>query len=678
DGVRPLYPAQERDSCVRHGLVEIRNSGDLRKWLLTMPREVSGIIAARIALRVWPLARSDVFADPDNRRVALLLPKFRAAASPWAAAKCAAQGEERVRVAATHASLAADAYHASRASISAPQDAIAAARDHKCQVTEAGLSVEARAALLSSYRLTGQYDLGEKLYWSLIEQAQATEMEAWLLHFEMACLYGQSGRYEEANNLFGQLLSLVPDHARCLANLYQIALDVCDWPLQRKLTQALTAIANDSQSPQRYYAYLAIHRFSVCDDPKANLAINAVRSKHLFPQDEYSHPARPKNSAPQKIRIGYLGEPFRNHARVHLLTGVLEHHDRQQFHITAFGTGYDDKSVERERFVQAVDCYRDLYLASDQAVAEHIAADQIDILVVTDGWNQGHRMAALSAKPAPIQIAYLGHPCTTGAPFIDYAIVDHHTAPTGHNAEFSEPLIRLAGTYQATDNKQYIPTIPESAAARGEARREHGLPADARVFVSFNQAYKLDQGTVDLWFSILKAVPGSVLWLLQAHPQAVINLQAAAERDGIKAERLIFAPKVKKAPHLDRLALADIGLDPLIYNGHTTTSDALWAGVPVIAKDGRHFASRVAASLLRAADCDQLAVPDIDAYRELAISLGHDHERCRALHDQLIKERLNCRLFDTAAHTQLLEQAYRAVFDRAVAGHRPQAMAIDG
>lgn len=535
-------------------------------------------------------------------------------------------------------------------------------------------TMSANAMLVSAYRLSGRSEEAETLCWSLTQSGTVDPMNSWRLGFELACLYAQKGQLQDAIALYQDLLSQVPDHPRCLSNLHQIAVNIGDGAAQDQIAERLVTIAQDENSPGRFYAYLALHKFAICDDPAKNLAINRLRSRQLLtvPLPSMPSPARPGGAKPT-LRIGYLGEPFRDHARAHLLTGVLEQHDRERFHISAFSTGPDDNSAARKRLENAVDVFHNLQGVTDEQVTAILCDQALDVLVVTDGWNHGHRMAALAAHPVPVQIGYLGNPCTSGADFIDYMIVDPHIAPPGDEEYFSETLIRLAGTYQATDNKQPLPGMPGD---REEQRRGHGLPADAIVFASFNQTYKLDRTTMALWFGILREVPHSVLWLLDAVPEAKRNLSGMAQKAGVEASRLVYAPNMAKAAHIERLALADIGLDPLICNGHTTTTDALWAGVPVVARHGRHFASRVAASVLSAAGADQLVTHSVDEYHRLAVRLARDPEALKQWRQKLVAGRHTSRLFDTTKHTRLLEQAYSTAYEQKLSGLPPTAITI--
>ncbi len=514
------------------------------------------------------------------------------------------------------------------------------------------LILHARAA-----RLAGHYDRTLELLAELTGYSDLEAEHIWQRDFEQACLLAQRGDFTRARALYTDLLARKPAHPRCLANLYRIALHVCDLETQASLRSALQAQSGDLTRPEDLAAAEAVYTFEQCDDAAKNLAVNRLRAQRLDAVTVTTSPSRRPSRRPDrdKIRIGYLGEPFRNHARAHLLTGVLEHHDRDHFEVMAYCTGRNDKSAMRHRFEAAVDQFYDLEGITDQALADRLHGDALDILIATDGWNHMNRMAVLAGRPASVQISYLGHPSSCGADFIDYMIVDGVIAPVGDEAQFSEQLIRLPDTYQATDDRQPQP----ASADRADLRQRNGLPVDKLVFASLNQPYKLNRQTLSLWFEILQAVPDSVLWVLDGHPAARQNLMRYASAGGINPERLVFASFAAKPEHITRLTAADIALDPLIYNGHTTTMDALWAGVPVISFYGSHMASRVAASLLRAADMPELVTSFTGDYRDLAIDLARDPARQQTLRERLVAGRDRNSLFDTAGRTRALEAAYK-------------------
>jgi len=306
--------------------------------------------------------------------------------------------------------------------------------------------------------------------------------------------------------------------------------------------------------------------------------------------------------------------------------------------------------------------------ASADAVAARIAQDDVDILVDLKGHTARSRLEIFALRPAPVQVTYLGFPGTVGADFIDYAIADNVVVPDGDLAHYTEKVVRLAGSYQINDRLQPVATEVPS-------REALGLPPQAFVFCSFCRHFKIEPVMFAAWMRILAAVPGSVLWLLQGAGAA--RLREAAGRAGVDPARLVFAPGVQKAEHLARHRAADLMLDTRLYNGHTTTSDALWTGLPVVTVPGATFASRVSASLLRAVDVAEGIMPDLAEYERSAISLARDNERLARLKRKVEANRLTTPLFDTAASTRRLERAYEGMWQRHLAAQPAAQFDID-
>jgi predicted O-linked N-acetylglucosamine transferase (SPINDLY family) len=269
---------------------------------------------------------------------------------------------------------------------------------------------------------------------------------------------------------------------------------------------------------------------------------------------------------------------------------------------------------------------------------------------------QWHRPEIFAYRPAPVQVNYLGYPGTTGAPYMDFIIVDRFVVPPHHAPHFSERLAYLPDCYQPNDRARPI-------AAATPSRTACGLPATGFVFCAFNQAYKITPTVFDLWMRLLAATPASVLWLLETHPQASANLRTAAAQAGIDPQRLVFAPRLPLPAHLARHRLADLFLDTLPVNGHTTTSDALWTGLPVLTCAGDTFVSRVAGSLLHAAGLPDLVTASLADYEALALDLAHDPQRLGSLRERLATNRETMPLFDSPRYTRNLEALYHRMWD---------------
>jgi predicted O-linked N-acetylglucosamine transferase (SPINDLY family) len=346
--------------------------------------------------------------------------------------------------------------------------------------------------------------------------------------------------------------------------------------------------------------------------------------------------------------VGYLSADFHDHATAHLMLGMFKRHDRARFEVFAYSYGIEDGSEYRARIRTEVEHFVDLAPMTDRAAAQRIHADEIDVLIDLKGYTREARTAILAHCPAPVQMAWLGYPCSMGAAFIDYALVDAHVVPPSQQAYYSERLLYMPHTYQVNDDEQPID-------ADTPTRASVGLPSKGFVFCCFCAHYKIDPSVFGAWMRMLKEVPGSVLWLIDGYEAARRNLQEAARTAGVDPARLVFAPREKKSAHLARHRLADLFLDTWVYNAHTTMSDALWAGLPAITRAGTTFARRVGTSLLHAVGMPEMVVTEADAYVNLAVALARDPARLAALRARLAAVRPTAPLFDTTGFVRDLE-----------------------
>lgn len=362
-----------------------------------------------------------------------------------------------------------------------------------------------------------------------------------------------------------------------------------------------------------------------------------------------------------RLRIGYLSADFHGHATAYLLAGVLEQHDRSKVEVYAYSYGPNIQDAMRQRLQHACDTFRDIHIHSHEQAAQLIAMDQLDILVDLKGFTDNARPQITALRPAPVIVNWLGYPSTLGQRRLaDYIIGDPVVTPLSHQADFSETLALLPDCYQPTEaTRTSLPT---------PTRQTAGLPNEGLVFCSFNQIYKITPSVFDVWCHILAATPDSVLWLLEGPQAAMENLRKEAQRRGIAPERLIFAPKLPQAAHLGRLALADIALDTFPYTSHTTGSDALWAGVPLLTTLGGTFGSRVAASLLSAAGLPELVCDSWPSYIEQTIALALDGERRQRLRQHLLNGRQTLPLFATQRFTRNLEALFETIRQQHVTG----------
>jgi protein O-GlcNAc transferase len=371
----------------------------------------------------------------------------------------------------------------------------------------------------------------------------------------------------------------------------------------------------------------------------------------------------------QRIRLGYLSGDFHQHATAELTAELFETHDRDRFEVSAYSYGPDDKSPMRARLESAFDRFIDIRALSHREAAERIHADQIDILIDLKGYTHRARPEIPAYHPSPVQVSYLGYPATMGADFIDYIIVDSFVVPPIQQVFFSERLVHLPGSYQVNDRKREV--------TRVASRQACGLPPEALVLCCFNNSYKISPLFFDIWMRLLRAIPGSVLWLLEANELVKCNLRLEAEKRGVDSARVIFAPIVPIAEHLGRHRHADLFLDTSPCNAHTTASDALWAGLPVLTCSGDTFAGRVAGSLLMAIGMPELVTGSVEEYEQMALALARAPHRLMALRQKLEKNRNSCLLFDLPRLTGHLEAAYIRMWRTWRARQRPVAFSIE-
>ena len=470
------------------------------------------------------------------------------------------------------------------------------------------------------------------------------------------------GLYDAAIWDYERALSLDPDLPNARGELLQIRLYGGDWKNYARDVAEIDRGVRAGQQVIQPFIYQAIAR-SPADLQKCS----AIFANSTYPArgDIAPHPKR----GGKKIRIGYVSSDFREQATSYLTAGLYEQHDKDRFEIVAFDNGFDDKSPIRARLEAAFGKFVDITRMNDDAAAEAIRAEEIDILVNLNGYFGQPRMNVFARRPAPVQVNYLGFPATLGADYMDYIIADRTVIPAEERQYYTEQVVWLPDTYQANDDKRGIgPDV-----TRGEA----GLPDDAFVFCNFNQSYKISPDTFASWMKILKATPNSVLWLLATHPVFDGNARKEAERHGVSGERILYAGAMPLAQHLARMKLADLFLDSLPYNAHTTASDSLWAGVPLLTLRGTTFPGRVAASLLGATGLPDLIAETPEAFEKRAIDLAADKAGLKKLRAKLEKDRATCALFDTKRFTRNIEAAYTTMWDAWQKGETPRAFAVE-
>ena len=455
-------------------------------------------------------------------------------------------------------------------------------------------------------------------------------------------------RYAEAARAFERVQALDAAYPYAIGKRVYAQTMACDWRELDTLVAQVEAGLAAGRPVIEPFAYGAI-----ATDPLALRRCAELFAADQFPAQPALVPAGRRRSS-GKIRIGYLGGEFRNQATSILAAELFELHDKSRFEIVAFDNGWDDGSTLRRRMNAAFDEFVAIAALPDDEAARAIAERRIDILVNLNGWFGLGRTGVFARRPAPVQVNYLGFPGTLGAPYLDVIVADDDTIPAGEEGAYVERVVRLPHSYQPNDRQRAIAAAP--------TRAELGLPAGAVVFACFNNTYKITPATFAAWMRILAAVDGSVLWLLEDNDAATRNLRAAAAAHGVDASRLHFAPRIRLDEHLARHACADLFLDTLPYNAHTTASDALWAGLPVLSCRGSTFPGRVGASLLHALGlADDLLVDDVAAFEARAVEFARDPARLARVRERLAQARRTAPLFDTPATTRALEAAYQAM-----------------
>jgi protein O-GlcNAc transferase len=469
-------------------------------------------------------------------------------------------------------------------------------------------------------------------------------------------------RYDEALADWSKALALKPDQPAVTAACLRVRMHHCDWTGFEAVGEAVRSSVGNGNTVAPFML--------IAIPSSAREQLQCARKWIESSFHPVRHVVRPSTRQDHdRIRIGYLSADFHQHATSQLMAGVFEHHDRTRFEVSAISIGPDDNSNMRRRIVAAFDRFIDARSQGDSQIAELISKLGVDILVDLKGYTQDARTGILAMRPAPIQVNYLGFPGTIGADFIDYIVADRNLIPEYEFDCYAEKVVWLPDSYQANDRNRAIPdTAPD--------RAEHGLPEAAFVFCCFNDNYKITPAVFSSWMRILLAVENSVLWLFEDNATAANSLRREAAARGVAPQRLIFARRLPPAEHLARHRCADLFLDTLPYGAHTTASDALWAGLPVVTLRGETFAGRVGASLLEAIRLPELVTVTAESYERLAITLASNPARLADLKTKLARHRLTTPLFDTTAFTRSIETSYAAMMERHRAGLPPDHIMV--
>lgn len=480
------------------------------------------------------------------------------------------------------------------------------------------------------------------------------------VHNNLGNILRELGQLDKAILCYETALQLNPNLHHALAHLVHQRQHICDWvgnqsiTLDKQIKQLCDLVNTKSSAQVSPFAFVAMPNTTMLEQKKCASNYANTAFSHLLDLRKklnFQH----KKTAKTKLKIGYLSADFRLHPLAFLITELIENHDKTQFETFAYSYGANDKTLARKRLEKAFDHFNDITLMNDANAATKIAQDNIDILVDLTGYTQNSRTGLVVLKPAPISVNWLGFPGSmgeikdelAGKPLFDYIIADKTIAP--NTADFSEKVLYLP-CYQPNNSQRPI--------GESSAKTSHHLPENAFVFCCFNQSFKITAEVFAVWMRILKQTPNSVLWLLDCNQWASTNLQMAAKNAGVDNNRLIFAPRTSIENHIARHAHADLFLDTLPYNAHTTASDALFMCLPVLTCIGDTFASRVAASLLERANLPELIMHSLHEYEQKALELAQNAEKLT-----LIKQKLDVsQLLDAAQFARDLEQQYRHIW----------------
>lgn len=470
-------------------------------------------------------------------------------------------------------------------------------------------------------------------------------------------------RHDDAARTLARLIDIEPEYPYAVGNLFASRMYSCDWSRHESDLERLNSAVMQGKKAAEPFTLLAATESmaALLQCARTNVADACPPSdKPLWSGQRHAH---------DKIRVAYLSADFHDHATAYLMAELFERHDHQRFEIVALSFGPDSKGAMRQRLLRSFDRFVDVRAKSDREAAGLLRDMEIDIAIDLKGFTTDGRPGILAQRPAPVQVNYLGFPGSMGAEYIDYILADRYVVPEEHQRFYSEKVVWLPDSYQANDTRRQI-------AKTTPTRAECGLPASGFVFCCFNNNYKITPAVFDVWMRLLTEVSGSVLWLLQDNAAVPRNLRSEALRRGVAAQRLVFAPRLDLDRHLARHQVADLFLDTLPCNAHTTASDALWAGLPVLTCMGTTFPGRVAASLLNAVGLPELVTENLADYEALALKLARCPELLSDIRARLSRNRSEYPLFDTKRFCSHIESAYTLMWERHQRGDPPASFAV--
>jgi len=471
-------------------------------------------------------------------------------------------------------------------------------------------------------------------------------------------------RLDEALESYNNAYALNPDYKFLLGNLVHTKFKICSWESTIENLEKLKNKIIKSEKSTPPFPTLAFF-----DSLELQKISTEIWIKENFSK-ESSIKKIPKRESEKKIRIGYYSADYYEHATSYLMVKLIELHDKSKFEIFGFSFGPNKDDKMGKRISKAFDQFIDVNLKTDKEVAQLSRDLKIDIAVDLKGFTQFSRFGIFVEKCAPIQVNYLGHPGTLASNCIDYIIADKVLIPEKNQKNYSEKIIYLPHCYQVNDSNKKI-------SDKVFTRKELELPKDSFIFCCFNKNYKITPNVFDCWMKILKKVNGSVLWLFENNPITIKNLQQEANKREVGSDRLIFAKPMVLEKHLARHKIADLFLDTFPYTAHTTCSDALWAGLPVLTCSGESFASRVSASILNAIGLPELNTRTHKEYEDMAIELANNPIRLKEIKNKLEKNKLEKPLFNTKLFTKHIESAYTEMHKKYIKNEKPNHINIE-
>ena len=477
----------------------------------------------------------------------------------------------------------------------------------------------------------------------------------------------QRNRIKDAAAIHAKLLKIAPDHHAALASRYSLRRNICEWRDLSTIEDALLEHTYREGKPIPPAVLLNVG----CDAEEQLLCAREwVKNLPYAIEKPFTYHS-PRTIEPNtRLRVGYLSGDFNEHPTASLITELLERHDRKRFDVYGYCYSRDDKSATRHRITNAFEHFVQVGPLSHAEAASRIHADEIDVLVDLKGLTADARTEIMACRPAPIQVNFLGYSGTMGAEFIDYIVADPFILPMNKASYLDEKIVHLPGCYQPNDTRRPM-------AAETPSRADYGLPEESFVYCCFNATYKITPQMFAVWMRLLKAMPGSVLWLMESNSMVRGNLCREAEAHGVGANRIVFAPKTPQAKHLARHRLADLFLDTLPINANTAASDALWVGLPLLTCAGSNFVSRVSGSVLNAAGVPELVTKNLEDYEAMALKLAREPGALAAIGARLARERVAATpLFNIDLYRRNLEAAFEYMAELRAAGYGPRAFAV--